>query len=367
MNPKISQISEEHGILKFTLSGINVSLANAIRRIVLNNVETVVFRTETYGDNMCKISVNTCRLHNEILKQRLSCIPIHSTKLDELPGKYIMELDEKNETDHIVFVTTEHFKIKNKETGEYMGKADVNRIFPADTKTRQHIDFCRLRPKIGDIPGEQIKLTCEFSIANAEISSMYNVVSKCTYGNSVDIERANEAWTEKENKMRSNGSTMEEIEYTKTNFYLLDAQRYFVENSFDFAIETLGVFSNNEIIKKACAIMKGKILDFKENLDDQRKVPIEVSATTMENSYDIILINEDYTLGKALEYYLYDQFYVKEKKVGFCGFKKLHPHDSSSRIRVSYFTKVSESEIRGDLKNACDKLQEVFVAVYKML
>jgi len=93
MNPKISQISEEHGILKFTLSGINVSLANAIRRIVLNNVETVVFRTETYGDNMCKISVNTCRLHNEILKQRLSCIPIHSTKLDELPGKYIMELD----------------------------------------------------------------------------------------------------------------------------------------------------------------------------------------------------------------------------------------------------------------------------------
>ena len=81
-----------------------------------------------------------------------------------------------------------NIKIKNKETNEYMGKADVNRIFPMDILSNHYIDFCRLRPKIGDIPGEQIKLTCEFSIANAGVSSMFNVVSKCAYGNTIDAD-----------------------------------------------------------------------------------------------------------------------------------------------------------------------------------
>lgn len=367
MNPKISTVSEDSGILKFTLSGVNVSLANALRRIVLNNIETVVFRTETYEDNNCTIEVNTCRLHNEILKQRLSCIPIHSTKDDELPGKYILELDETNNTDYIMFVTTEHFKIKNKETGEYMKETDKKHIFPPDTKTQQYIDFCRLRPRIGDVPGEQIKLSCEFSIANAGVSSMFNVVSKCAYGNTIDVNKSKEAWTEKENKMKADGATADEIEYTKTNFYLLDAQRYFVKDSFDFSIESVGVYTNNEIVKKASAIMQGKLIDFMESVK-ATEVPIRSSVCTMENSFDVILQNEDYTLGKALEFYLYEHFYNSNdnKKLNFCAFKKLHPHDSSSLIRIAYANKVSVSEIAKDLIEACTQLQEVYVAIHKM-
>ena len=367
MDPKISKVSEDAGILQFTLSGVNVSLANALRRIILNDINTVVFRTETYKDNNCNIKVNTGRLHNEILKQRLSCIPIHSTKLDELPGKYILELDEKNDTDHILFVTTEHFKIKNKETNEEMKKEDVRKIFPHDIKTQQFIDFCRLRPRIGDVPGEQISLTCEFSIANAEVSSMFNAVSKCAYGNTIDLDKAKEAWTEKENKMKSEGATADEIEYSKTNFYILDAQRYFAKDSFDFSIESVGVYTNDEIVKKGCAIMQGKLLDFMENLK-ANEVPIEPSVVTMENSWDIILENEDYTLGKALEYYLYEHFYNSKdnKKLNFCAFKKLHPHDSSSRVRIAYLHKVSENEIAQDLIEACRELQEVYVAIHKM-
>jgi DNA-directed RNA polymerase subunit L len=367
MNPKISQISEDNGILKFTLSGVNVSLANAVRRIILNDIDTVVFRTETYGDNMCNIIINTGRLHNEILKQRLSCIPIHSTKLDELPGKYILEIDEKNETDSMMFVTTEHFKIKNKETNDYMGKADVNRIFPMDLLSNHYIDFCRLRPKIGDIPGEHIKLTCEFSIANAGVSSMFNAVSKCAYGNTIDVDAAKDAWTEKENKMRSEGSTAEEIDFVKKNFYFLDVQRYFKKDSFDFVIETIGVFTNNDIVKKACAIMQNKLIDFKDHIEDN-KVIIEPSLVTMENSYDVTLKNEDYTLGKALEFYLYENFYnsKENKKLNFCAFKKFHPHDLTSCIRVAYAHAVSVNEIGADLKEACIKLQEVYVAIHGM-
>ena len=97
MNPTLSNISEDGDIYKFTLSGINVSLANAIRRTILSDIPTVVCYTDTSVDGQCSIPINTTRLHNEILKQRLSCIPIHSAELDTLPGNYILELDIQNE------------------------------------------------------------------------------------------------------------------------------------------------------------------------------------------------------------------------------------------------------------------------------
>ena len=118
MDPKISEVIEDNHVLHFTLSNINVSLANALRRIILSEIPTLVFITENYNDNTCNIEINTSRLHNEIVKHRLSCIPIHmqvnmnSEDTDPLSGKYILEVDVKNETDNILYVTTEHFKVK---------------------------------------------------------------------------------------------------------------------------------------------------------------------------------------------------------------------------------------------------------------
>ena len=86
----------------------------------------------------------------------------------------------------------------------------------------------------------------------------------------------------------------------------------------------------------------------------------------MNHSFDVILENEDYTLGKALEYYMYEYYYVKEHKLSFCAFKKLHPHDSSSRLRLAYAAAVTESNIQHDLKTACRELIEVYAEIYKM-
>ena len=113
MNPIISNVSEENDIYRFTIGGLNVSLANAIRRTILSDIPTVVIQTETHEINQCHITENTTRLHNEILKQRISCIPIHMSlnELDILPGKYILDVDMENTTDSMVHITTEHFKI----------------------------------------------------------------------------------------------------------------------------------------------------------------------------------------------------------------------------------------------------------------
>ena len=65
-------------------------------------------------------------------------------------------------------------------------------------------------------------------------------------------------------------------------------------------------------------------------------IPIRPGEVTMSNCYDIILENEDYTIGKMLEFILYDTYYENEKTLSFCGFKKFHPHDEESIIRLAY-------------------------------
>jgi len=369
MNPTISQISESGDLYKFTLSGLNVSLANALRRIILSEIPTVVIRTETYQDNQCNIALNTSRLHNEILKQRLSCIPIHMkmNELELLPGNYVLELDVKNDTDSIMYVTTEQFKIKNKTNGNYLTREETQRIFPPCIKTNSYIDFARLRPKISDsIPGEALKLTAEFSISNARENSMFNVVSKCSYGNTPDMKKINEEWDERESKFSSQDMPKNEIDFHKKNYYILDAQRKYVEDSYDFVVQTVGVFDNRDIVKTAANVLVKKFQLLIDDLESEIVLSILNSETTIENCYDVILENEDYTIGKVIEYILYEKYYIGEKTLTFCGFKKFHPHDTNSTIRIAFEKKSDKSMIKSYLHTACTDAQEVFKKIYKL-
>lgn len=366
MNPRISEISEEHDVFKFTLSGVNVSLANALRRIILSEIPTLAFITENHKNNFCIIEENTTRLHNEILKQRLSCIPICMKELDILPDKYILELDVSNETDNIIYVSTEHFKIKNKTNGNYLTQQETQKIFPKNNISHSFIDFARLRPKIADnIPIEKLKLSCEFGISTAKHNGVYNVVSKCSYSNTIDIEKANTAWEQQEIKLLKEDLNRDEIDFQKKNFYLLDAQRYFIPDSFDFIIQTIGVYDNIEIVKMGCDILQKKFIDTIEYIDSDI-IPIVISETTIDNCFDIVLENEDYTVGKVLEYFLNDIFYEKEKKLSYVGFKKFHPHNTESIIRIAFNDTNDRNMVRQILRNSCVEAETFFKKVFEL-
>ena len=194
MDPVVKNLSEDAGALYFTLNGVEMSFANALRRTMLSEIPTIVIETDTYEKNQCNILINTGRLHNEILKQRLSCIPIHTTHLRDtedqkaLPGNYQLMVDVKNDTDNIIYVTTEDFKLRDKKTGTVLSHEEQEKLFPGlfpkNVQTQSYIDFARLRPKVGiEIEGEQLSLIADFSVNIAKESSMFNVVSKCAYGN----------------------------------------------------------------------------------------------------------------------------------------------------------------------------------------
>ena len=366
MNPVLSSVSEDSDIYQFTLSGINLAFANAIRRTILSDIPCVVIQTEHYETNQCNIMVNTGRLHNEILNQRLSCIPIHTTDLVDFPNRYVLELDAKNETDNIIYVTTEQFRIKNKENGNYLTEVETRKLFPPNPKTNSFIDFARLRPKISDsIPGEELKFTAEFSVSTAKTNSMFNVVSKCAYGNTPDAAKSAELWEEQDAKLRSEGLSKEDIEFQKKNYALLDAQRNFIPDSFDFVIKTIGIYENRELVQKACAVLQNKLIDMIQGLDSDI-VPILNSETTMDHCFDIVLENEDYTIGKILEYILYEKHYQGDKTLSFCGFKKMHPHNPDSIVRVAFEKKSDKGMVRQYIREACVESQDLFKRVYQM-
>ena len=360
MDPHISNVRTENGFLKFSLLDCNMSIANALRRIIISDIPTFVFRTYPYSENKAEVTHNTTRFHNEIIKQRLSCIPIHIDDMDFPYKDYVIEVDVKNDTDNILYVTTKDFKIKNIKTDVYSDESAVRAIFPPSAITGDYIEFARLQPKLSEnIDGERLTLRCGLDIGMASEDGAFNVISTCAYECTPDIQKANEVWKDKEAVMKKSEMSEAETEFEKKNWFLLDAKRYYQSNSYDFTIESVGVFENIEIVIKACEIMISKCEKLLENLQ-HGKVTILPSETTLKNGFDITLVNEDYTLGKVIEFYLYQQNFIADKTLSFCGFRKPHPHATESIIRVAFHNEIDPVGVSGYVQAASDSAITAF-------
>ena len=339
MPARLGNLKEEDDILTFTISEVDVSYVNAIRRTILSDVPIVCFKTSPYEENKSNIQINTTRLNNEIIKQRLSCIPICIKDL-AIPFKnYLLEIDVENKTDTAMYVTTKDFKIRNVITDSYLEEEDLRKIFPPyippTGKGEYFIDFVKLRPRISDeLPGEKIKLTCELSVSTARDDSMFNITATCSYGCTPNEAKINAELAIRKHKWSEDGKSEAEINFEATNWKMLEGMRYVTSYSFDFVLQTLGIYDNTDIIIKSCEILYAKFVEQKRLLDSD-ELEIKPSETTMENCYDVILVNEDYTVGNILNYEVYSTYYKDLKKVSYVGFKKMHPHDSDSILRIA--------------------------------
>lgn len=365
MKPKLSLMNEHVDTMTFTLENIDKSIANSLRRVILSDID--VYCLDTTGDNMGKITIeiNTTRFNNEILKQRLCCIPVHIDDNDFPYENYEMFIDEKNDTPDLKFITTEHFKIRDVVNNKVLDDNKVREFFPINKQTKSYILFARLRPSIGDIPGETLKLSCGFTKSNSKNNGAFNVVSTSTYGETVDTEKSQKVWNEKEKDYKEQKMTDEEVLHLKEDFMNLEVQRYTKKNSYDFTIETIGIYKNNEIVKKACNIINDK-LDFVEKLISEDELEVRESDIINENAYDIYLKNESYTVGKCIEYALYTNLFENKETVVFCGFKKYHPHDDYSIIRIIYKEQVTVSNVKDDILQACRDVKKIYEEINEL-
>jgi DNA-directed RNA polymerase subunit L len=345
--PRIASRTDENGQLNFTIDRINVSLANALRRVILSDIPTFVFRTFPYAECKASITVNTSRIHNEIIKQRLSCIPIHITDTDFTFQEYQLEINVTADGNEIRYVTTKDFRMKNKVTGKYLTDVKVREIFPPNATSGDFIEFARLLPKMTEYgEGEQLALTCDLDIGTAREDGAFNVVCTCAYSMTMDATKVDEAWRIKEAELVKEGVAAigsDEMKAQRKNWALLDAQRQTMEDSFDFVIETVGVYTNADIVSKAAQIMINKCTKFIRDIESGENHIIP-TVSTIQNGFDIELKGEDYTLGKVLEFFMHDKHYAEDQTVTYCAFRKVHPHNPDSMIRVGFAETVGVDE-----------------------
>ena len=390
--------------LTFTLENCDVSIANSIRRVVVSEINQYVFRTFPHSENRADFTVNTTRLHNEILKQRLGCVPIHHLHTIDGFGNeyknYVVEVDVKNDTDAIRYVTTEDFKVKKIKVLEktsrrsqdedaddvsydYLSEAVVRKIFPPDEISGEYIEFARLLPNLSSSnasSGEALAFTCTLEISNAKFDGMYNVAHTCAYKCSPDVKEIDKQWRAKEKVMReglesslSAGSIEEVVENAKKNWELLDAERIFLPNSFDFIIETVGVYTNAQLVTKACDIMIKKCEKLLADIEHTTTTSTNGSiieyaheSTTMKNSFRINLIGEDYTLGKVIEFLIFSNYYnISGGIVSFCGFKKPHPHALDSFIIVSFKDEIELSIVQEHVSKVILESISIFKSLFE--
>lgn len=361
ISPRVELLSSiQDDELKFTLSGVNVSIANSIRRIILSDIPIIVFRVSPNEKNKCSVIANTCGLNNEIVKHRLSCIPIHIKDVEDFPLKnYVMELNVQNNTDTNMIITSKDFVVKDLGSGKPLPEDKIREIFPANTLTGDYIDFVRLRAKPAEeLRGKTIHLISEFDIGTAKEDGAFNVVSVCSYGNTIDTANQEAKLQQLKQKWKDEGKTENEVEFEAKNWKLLEGKRIFIPNSFDFNLQTIGIHSNGELLLLACKIMLQKLEGFETIIDDD-SIEIKTANNTMLNCFDIILENEDYTLGKVIEYFLLT-YYFDKNILTFCGFKMMHPHDNYSTIRVAYKQRVDISYVKGNLKECISLAKDVY-------
>jgi hypothetical protein len=357
--PKITDTREDNGILNFTISTCNVSVVNSIRRTILSDIPVVAFKTEPHNEVNSKLEStiifeNTSTLTNEIIKQRMGCIPVHIKDPKKMfIENLVVEIDVHNDSENMLYVTTEDFKIKEMGTNSYLKDSEVKKIFPKNKITNDFILFNRLKPKISKFQkGEILKIHAKLDISTSKINSQHNVCSTIGYENTIDNVRSIEAWMKYKDIIEGEGKKPSEIKDIEKNWFNHNAKRYFIPNSFDFKLESIGIYRNEELIKMSCNILINRMEELK-TLFQANNIEIQKDTLNTKYSFDIILPNVSYTLGKMLEYLLHDRYFEKNNIFSYVGFIKKHPHDDDSIIRIVFKN--------GDKSNI-DNIKSLFIA-----
>ena len=365
--PKIESISDDKDTLNFTVKNCNVSVINALRRTLLADIDMVVINTDNANIN---ISHNTSLLNNEILKQRLGCIPVHIKKTDSTKNLYSnlanvsLVVDVENTTDEVIYITTDDFKIQETSSGKFLNKESMKKIFPVNNQTGDPIIFARLKPKVSSsIPGEKLKINTSFGISTARVDGRYNAVCTCAYGNVIDSEKQTEALNVFLDELRENDPSISEskLRFEEENWLLLKGKQHYLDDAFNFKVESVGVHDNRELVIMAC----DKLIDNSKkimSLSTEHSIEIIPNPIANNFSYDIILKNEDYTMGKLIEYVFYEGYFKNNDIFSFVGFIKKHPHDDYSIIRIIFKDKdkANNDNIYKILSSSMEAIVQIF-------
>ena len=319
-------------VLQFDIDGVRMSLVNALRRIMISEVNTVAFETSDFENSSIKITENTSQFHNEFLLHRIGLIPINIPDTENFnESDYTFSLDVENKTNNVLYVTAGDIKVMNNLTGV---EEPTEKFFPKDPISNENIMIVRLLPNPAG-NSEKLSFTGTARIGNGGDDARYAPVSVCFYTNTIDQDAMNEAYT----KYRE-GNESVDAEKLKKRFAINESERHFVKDAegdpskFSFTVESIGMIPPEQILGRAIDILNGKLEKLQAELTkkDSEYLEIEETPTAME-SFDITIDNESHTLGFVIQEHA-NQL-ISSNDLVYVGYMNPHPLKKNIKLRMA--------------------------------
>jgi DNA-directed RNA polymerase subunit L len=314
-NMKISNRGFE---LSCELKNVPVAFVNAIRRILLSSIPTVVIRD-------IQILDNTTQMPHEMLKHRVEMLPINVSPDDATTIRDAkIELRVIPETKDRI-LTTDDFVV---ESGR-------EKILMKDRDMDTPLHFLKVRA------GESVHIKGRLAVENVNVSQVCTVATKWH----IDPELAK---VDRKNFVES-GKDVREFD----NFYIqrsYSRDQHGRPNWFDLSIESVGVMKSRDIFKLGMSI-------FRKRLDDYMKEAMEnIQREQEEGSYTISLEQGGHTMGALLQEVIYS-----DQNVGFVSYDIPHPLRNTMVLRF-HTKKVPESVLRTakeTIEEYCSRVEKV--------
>jgi DNA-directed RNA polymerase subunit L/DNA-directed RNA polymerase alpha subunit len=332
-------IVTEGNKLSFDIYDVDVSVVNALRRVMISELPSLAFSFDPNAkENDIVIKKNTGSLHNEFLGHRISLIPIHFSK-DDMEAfrreQYKFVLKKHNTTTSMMNVTSEDIIVYDETDKEY--PKDVrDRLFPANHFTNNHILITRLKPNLFNKEnGDEIHIEAHASMGIGKMHSRWTPVSLCTYFNILDEKSVEKGLSDYISKNKHSGLDEQEL---RTRFNTLEKYRHYKKNKYDepnafhFEIETECGMDCKYIVSKGFEVIMEKIKSFISNIGDKTTVDVKQS----QGMTFITIQGEDDTLGNLVQAMLYN-LYIREgdvRNIHYIGYYKPHPLEDNIVLKV---------------------------------
>jgi DNA-directed RNA polymerase subunit L len=283
--------------LKFEVKGVPVQFANAIRRILLNEMPVVEVAN-------VKINENTTLMPHEMLLLRTELLPVNVRPVEEdLIRSAKLSLSVSGE--------------KRVYTSDFVVSGGRKDILLKDRDMDTPLYFLKVKE------GESVNLT-----AGLRINTASSHCCVATYMYHVDPELAEE---DKEEFVTDNEG-WDGAARVFDNFY---RQRSYHRNEkgrpdwFDFEIESIGVIPARELAKEAFIILKKGVAEWAKN---------DIVREKEDGVYRIVAESGGHTVGALVQAVLYES--------GLCQFVSYDmPHPLRSEMIVRFLTGKNPEEI----------------------
>lgn len=334
-------LHQKNNLMSFDINNVDVSVVNAVRRVIISEVPTVAFAFDPNGkENDLKVVRNTGSLHNEFLCHRISLLPLHFSQVDIEnfdSSNFNFVLKAKNETSDMMEVTTQHFEIFDSSGSKYSDDFHKS-IFPPDNFTGDFPIITKLKPNLFDKnKGDEIHVLGTASLDIGKSHCRWSPTSLCCYYNNLDDKAVETGFEAYQKQHSSSKLSPQEL---RARFDTMEKYRYFAVNdynepcSFRFSLESECGLSPAYIVEKSFHVLIGKLKQFIINLEDKNKIKMDSNQGMTYFTVD----NEDHTLGNFVQAMLYNiciRYDESDDKVlSYIGYHKPHPLENNIVIKI---------------------------------